>query len=147
MQRVFFYQLLQMHHRKHSFCCITAWYGSCSVQDSKKLQRVVNEAQSITQTSLPSIDSVYTSSLGKAPCTPDILSSTFFHREKDTKVWGHVPTDSRAASSLLPSDFWMDLTCIKLIFLCTLAMAVTLYSAFSPLLLPYLLYEWYALSV
>ena len=41
--------------------CITAWYGSCSAQDRKKLQRVVNEAQSIMQTSLPSIDSVYTS--------------------------------------------------------------------------------------
>ena len=41
--------------------CITAWYGSCSAQDHKKLQRVVNVAQSISQTSPPSIDSVYTS--------------------------------------------------------------------------------------
>ena len=41
--------------------CITAWYGSCSVQDRNKLQRAVNEAQSITQTSLSSIDTVYTS--------------------------------------------------------------------------------------
>ena len=47
--------------------CVTAWYGSCSAQDRKKLQKVVNVAQSITQTSLPSIDSVYTSRcLGKA---------------------------------------------------------------------------------
>ncbi|XP_078080812.1 multidrug and toxin extrusion protein 2-like isoform X2 [Mustelus asterias] len=47
--------------------CFTAWYGSCSAQDRKKLQTVVNVAQSITQTSLPSIDSVYTSHcLGKA---------------------------------------------------------------------------------
>ena len=47
--------------------CITAWYGSCSAQDRKKLHKVVNVVQSITQTSLPSIDSVYTSHcLGKA---------------------------------------------------------------------------------
>ena len=41
--------------------CITAWYGCCPVQDRKKLKEVMNVAQSITQTSLPSIDSVYTS--------------------------------------------------------------------------------------
>ncbi|XP_072373139.1 uncharacterized protein [Scyliorhinus torazame] len=47
--------------------CITAWYGNCSAQDHKKLQRVVNTAQSITQICLPSIDSIYTSRcLGKA---------------------------------------------------------------------------------
>ena len=47
--------------------CITAWYGSCSVQDRNKLQRVVNEAQSITHIILPSIDTAYTSpSLRKA---------------------------------------------------------------------------------
>ena len=47
--------------------CITAWSGSCSAQDCKKLQKVMNVAHSITQTSLPSIDSVYTSRcLGKA---------------------------------------------------------------------------------
>ena len=46
---------------------ITAWYGSGSAQDHKELQKVVNVAQSITQTSFPSIDSVYTSRcLGKA---------------------------------------------------------------------------------
>ena len=130
--------------------CITAWYGSCSAQDRKKLQRVVNEAQSVMQTSLPSIDSVYTPRcLGKAasilrtPRTPDILSSTFFRREKDTKVWGHVPTDSRTVSFLLPSDFWIDLPLIKLIFLYTLAMIVTLHSALSP----FLPYERYALFV
>ena len=41
--------------------CITAWYGSCSVQEHKKLQSFVNVAQSITQTNLPPIDAVYTS--------------------------------------------------------------------------------------
>ena len=47
--------------------CITAWYGSSSAQDRKELQKVVIVAHSITQTSLPSIDSVYTSHcLGKA---------------------------------------------------------------------------------
>ena len=40
-----------------------AWYGSCSAHDRKKLQQVMNVAQSIMQT----IDSVYTSCcLGKA---------------------------------------------------------------------------------
>ena len=130
--------------------CITAWYGSCSAQDHKELQKVMNVAQSITQTSLPSIDSVYTSRCnGKAaniikdPTHLDILSSTTFHQERNTKVWAHVPTDSRTASSLLLSDFWMDLPCIKLIFLYTLAMTVTLHSALSR----FLLYERYVLSV
>ncbi|XP_051884772.1 metallophosphoesterase MPPED2a isoform X2 [Pristis pectinata] len=41
--------------------CITALYDNCSAQDRKKLRRVVNTAQRITQTNLPSIDSVYTS--------------------------------------------------------------------------------------
>ena len=38
---------------------ITAWYGSCSVQDCKKLQNVMNVAQSTMQTSLPSIDCLH----------------------------------------------------------------------------------------
>eukprot|EP00061_Rhincodon_typus_P014105 g40924.t1 len=38
--------------------CITVRYGNCSSQDRKKLHRVVNTAQSITQTSLPSTDSI-----------------------------------------------------------------------------------------
>ncbi|XP_051864931.1 uncharacterized protein LOC127566556 [Pristis pectinata] len=47
--------------------CITAWYGNCSAQDLKKLQRVVDTAQRITDTSLPSLDSVFTSRcLGEA---------------------------------------------------------------------------------
>ena len=83
----------------------------------------------------------------RTPRTPDVLSSTFFLREKDTKVWGHVPTNSRTASFLLPSDFWMDLPHIKLIFLYTLAMTVIVHSAPFPLLLPYVLYERYVLSV
>ena len=63
--------------------CITAWYGSCSVQDRKELQKVVNVAQSITQTSLPSIDSVNTSRcLGKAASIikdPMHPGNTLFH--------------------------------------------------------------------
>ena len=59
-------------------------------KDHKKLQRVVNEAQSITQTSLPSIDSVYASRcLGKAASVikdPTHPGHTLFHWEKDTKV-------------------------------------------------------------
>ena len=130
--------------------CITAWYDYCSVQDRIKLQRVVNQAQSITQTSLPSIDSVCKSRcLGKAasiikdPTHPGYSLFYLLPSGKDTKVWGHVPTDSRTASSLLLSDFWMDLPRIKLIFLYTLVMTVTLHSALSH----FLLYVWYALSV
>ncbi|XP_062896713.1 kinesin-like protein KIF6 isoform X3 [Mobula hypostoma] len=40
--------------------CITTWYGSCPVQNRKKLQKIVNTAQHITQTNLPSLDSLYT---------------------------------------------------------------------------------------
>eukprot|EP00061_Rhincodon_typus_P014196 g41075.t1 len=37
--------------------CITAWYGNCSAQDHKKLQKVVYTAQTITEANLPSMDS------------------------------------------------------------------------------------------
>ena len=56
-----FHQLLQMHQRKHSFWLYHSLVWLLSAQDRKELQKVVNVAQSITQTSLPSIDSVYTS--------------------------------------------------------------------------------------
>eukprot|EP00061_Rhincodon_typus_P008082 g30380.t1 len=39
--------------------CIMAWYGNCSAQDHKKLQKVVCMAQTITEANLPSIDSIY----------------------------------------------------------------------------------------
>eukprot|EP00061_Rhincodon_typus_P006113 g26409.t1 len=40
--------------------CITAWYGNCSDQDRKKLQKVVRTAQTITEANLPSMGSIYT---------------------------------------------------------------------------------------
>eukprot|EP00061_Rhincodon_typus_P003055 g19170.t1 len=40
--------------------CITAWYGNCSSQDRKKLQKVVCTTQAITAANLPSMDSIYT---------------------------------------------------------------------------------------
>eukprot|EP00061_Rhincodon_typus_P013993 g40727.t1 len=40
--------------------CITAWYGNCSAQDHKELQKVVCTAQTITKANLPSMDSIYT---------------------------------------------------------------------------------------
>jgi len=40
--------------------CITAWYGNCSAQDRKKLQKVVCTAQTITEANLPSLESIYT---------------------------------------------------------------------------------------
>ena len=40
--------------------CITAWYGNCSAQDRKRLQKVVCTAQTITKASLPALESIYT---------------------------------------------------------------------------------------
>eukprot|EP00061_Rhincodon_typus_P012432 g38165.t1 len=46
---------------------ITAWYGNCSAQDRKKLQKVVTTAQTIMEANLPSMDSIYTACFrGKA---------------------------------------------------------------------------------
>eukprot|EP00061_Rhincodon_typus_P012467 g38222.t1 len=39
--------------------CITAWYGNCSAEDCKKLQKMVCTAQTITEANLPSADSIY----------------------------------------------------------------------------------------
>eukprot|EP00061_Rhincodon_typus_P012543 g38341.t1 len=40
--------------------CTMAWYGNCSAQDCKKLQKGVCTAQIITEANLPSMDSIYT---------------------------------------------------------------------------------------
>ena len=40
---------------------ITTWYGNCTAANKKALQRVVKNAQKITQSSLPSIETIYTS--------------------------------------------------------------------------------------
>ena len=133
-----------MHHRILSGC-ITAWYGSCSAQDRKELQKVVNVARSITQTSLPSTDSLSTlpAASEKQPAysrTPEILSSTFFHRGKRYR-------SLRSRTNRLKNSFFpAAVRCLNgptLIFLYTLAMTVTLHSAISH----FLLYERYALSV
>uniref|UniRef100_A0A3B3BRH8 Reverse transcriptase domain-containing protein n=1 Tax=Oryzias melastigma TaxID=30732 RepID=A0A3B3BRH8_ORYME len=39
--------------------CITVWYGSSTVTDRKRLQRVVKAASKITRTPLPSLQSIY----------------------------------------------------------------------------------------
>eukprot|EP00061_Rhincodon_typus_P006055 g26280.t1 len=39
--------------------CITAWFGNCSAQKRKKLQRIVCTAQTITEANLPFMDSIY----------------------------------------------------------------------------------------
>eukprot|EP00061_Rhincodon_typus_P004009 g21546.t1 len=41
--------------------CIMAWYGNCSAQDCKKLQKVVCTAQTIREANFPSMDSIYMS--------------------------------------------------------------------------------------
>lgn len=38
---------------------ITVWFGCCTVQDRKALQRVVRSAQVITGTAFPALDSLY----------------------------------------------------------------------------------------
>ena len=88
--------------------CITAWYGSCSVQDRNKLQKVVNEAQSITQTSLPSIDTVYTSRcLGKADSIikdPTHPGHTLFHLLPSGKRYKSLRTrTNRLKNSFFPA--------------------------------------------
>eukprot|EP00061_Rhincodon_typus_P000878 g13063.t1 len=40
--------------------CTMAWYGNCSAQDCKKLQKVVCTDQTIMEANLPSMDSIYT---------------------------------------------------------------------------------------
>ena len=40
--------------------CITAWYGNCSAQDRKRLQKVVGTDKAITEDSLPALESIYT---------------------------------------------------------------------------------------
>eukprot|EP00061_Rhincodon_typus_P002105 g16632.t1 len=39
--------------------CITAWYGNCSAQGHKELQKVVSTAQTIMKANLPFMDSIY----------------------------------------------------------------------------------------
>nr|AHA43052.1 tripartite motif-containing protein 35-like protein isoform 3 [Chiloscyllium plagiosum] len=57
---------------------VTTWYGNCTIQDRRRLQRVVNSAQTITKANLPSIESIYqalcqekTVSILKDPSHPD----------------------------------------------------------------------------
>eukprot|EP00061_Rhincodon_typus_P003115 g19314.t1 len=40
--------------------CMTAWYGSCSAQDLKELQKVVCTAQTMTEANLSSMGSICT---------------------------------------------------------------------------------------
>ena len=105
--------------------------GSCSAQDRKKLEKVVNVAQSITQTSLPSIDSVYTSRcLSKAaklmtppPRTFSLPPSSWhslFHLLPSGKRYKSLRTRTNwlknsffpAAVRLLngPTSHWVDLS-------------------------------------
>ncbi|XP_055517489.1 uncharacterized protein LOC129712782 isoform X2 [Leucoraja erinacea] len=42
--------------------CIVAWFGNLSAQEWKRLQKVVNTAQSIIGSDLPSIEGIYRSS-------------------------------------------------------------------------------------
>lgn len=55
--------------------CITVWYGNCTAQSRKALQRVVRAAEDITGCSLPPIQDIYRSRcLRKAQCITKDLS-------------------------------------------------------------------------
>ena len=130
--------------------CITAWYASCSAQDHKKLQKVMNVAQSITQASLSSIDSVYTSHcLDKAASIiKDYMHPRhcLFHLLPSGKMYKSLRSCTiRLKNSFFPAAIrhlngptlhYADLSL-------HLAMTATPHSA----LFPVLLYERYALPV
>eukprot|EP00061_Rhincodon_typus_P004563 g22883.t1 len=69
--------------------CITAWYGNCSAQDRKKLQKVVCTAQTITEANLPSIDSFYMAcccrKAANAIKDPVMTSYNLSHQAEDTE--------------------------------------------------------------
>ncbi|XP_023808453.1 mucin-19-like [Oryzias latipes] len=67
--------------------CITAWYAGCSAADRKALQRVINSAQEITDSPLPSLE--------------DIASSRYTSIAKETIEDSHHP--NHHLSQLLPS--------------------------------------------
>eukprot|EP00061_Rhincodon_typus_P008556 g31267.t1 len=70
--------------------CITAWYGNCSAQDRKKLQKVVCKVQTIMEANLLSMDSKYAMERLPTSKTHSILamlSNNLFHQ---TEVIGKV---------------------------------------------------------
>ena len=113
-----------MHDGKHFFWLHHSLLWLRSVQDHNKSTKCRKQNDFIKQTSLPSINT--SCCLGKAassikqPHTLHILSSTGFRREEGTKFWGQALTNWRTASSLQLSEFWLVLSRINLIFLCTL---------------------------
>uniref|UniRef100_A0AAZ3NTU4 Alkylated DNA repair protein AlkB homologue 8 N-terminal domain-containing protein n=1 Tax=Oncorhynchus tshawytscha TaxID=74940 RepID=A0AAZ3NTU4_ONCTS len=97
--------------------CITAWYGNCSAQNRKALQRVVRSAQHITGGKLPALQDTYT---------------TRCHRKaikiiKDNNHPSHclfTPLSSRrrgqyrcikAGTERLKNSFYLCLTAIRLL--------------------------------
>ncbi|KAI2659609.1 putative RNA-directed DNA polymerase from transposon BS [Labeo rohita] len=74
-QRLYFLRVLRKHNLGSSllltfYCvsieslltyCITVWYGSCTMADRERLQRVVKAAQKIIGCPLPSLLDIYTS--------------------------------------------------------------------------------------
>ena len=60
--------------------CISVWYGSCSVADRKRLQRVVKTAQRITGSSLPTIEAVQSKRCLRRACSIVKDSSHPSHR-------------------------------------------------------------------
>ncbi len=88
--------------------CITVWYGSTTVRDRKRLQRVVKTAENIIRTPLPSLQAIYhrrvhrrASSILKDPTHPQhglftLLSSGRRYRSVKCRT-------SRLRNSFFPS--------------------------------------------
>ena len=139
------HQFLQMYHRKdpfwmyHSFISLLLWPRLQETTKGCECSPVHHSNQPpihwlCQHFPLPRKSSQHNQGL-HAPRTYSLPPSSVRKKIQKSEIT-YQPT-----SSLLVSDFWMDLPCTKLIFLYTLAMTVTLHSAHCPFLYePYTLY-------
>ncbi|MCI4385498.1 hypothetical protein PGIGA_G00051260 [Pangasianodon gigas] len=74
--------------------CITVWYGSTTVRDRKRLQRVVRTAEKIIRTTLPSLQTIYhrrvhrrAASILKDPNHPQHGLFTLLPSGRRTALW------------------------------------------------------------
>eukprot|EP00061_Rhincodon_typus_P009556 g33152.t1 len=100
------------------FGCLTAWYGNCSAQESKKLQRVVCTAQTITEANLPSIHELHldgllprkTANIINDPSHPSNALLNLFCQEEDTEAWTYAPAANtlRNITGMPLSEFFLQ---------------------------------------
>ncbi|XP_059506611.1 uncharacterized protein LOC132210466 [Stegostoma tigrinum] len=89
--------------------CIMAWYGNCSAQDCKKLQKVECAAQTITEANFPSTDSIYmacccrkAANIIKTHCTLVMTTYNLFHQTAGMEV---EHTSQQVGEQLLSSHY------------------------------------------